>query len=265
MLKRYILILGLVIILLLPTMAIIQASAPNIDKNQISSGIIKINYKSEKDATTAVRIVKGNQKQDHILGGNNRFPLQFGEGDYIITVLENAGGKKFRQMDTEVVTFKPVNKIDIYMQSVQMVNWDKDMDAVKKARELTEDIKTDREKAIAIYDYIVGNIIYDGNKANSVQAGYVPSIDETLKIGQAICYDYATIFAGMTRSLGIPTKLIMGRKNDIKDYHAWNQVYLQDTNEWITIDTTYDARMKESNVETTMIKDAKEYKVEREY
>ena len=51
----------------------------------------------------------------------------------------------------------------------------------------------------------------------------------------------------MLRSVGVPTKLVMGRKNDIKEYHAWNQVYLADNNEWINIDTTYDAGLKKMN------------------
>lgn len=264
MFNKRIITLMLVVILALSSV-VVQASAPNIDKSKLGSGIVSINYKSTKGVTTAVRIVKGDQKQDHVLNGDNSFPLQFGEGDYTITLLENVEGKKFRQVESEIVTLKSTNKNDVYLQSIQMISWNKDMNSVKKAEELTKNAKTDKEKVNAIYNYIVNNISYDNNKASSVKAGYVPSIDETLKSSQAICYDYSALFAGMLRSLDIPTKLVMGRNNDIKEYHAWNQVYLQDTNEWITIDTTYDAGMKKGDKVMTMMKDDKEYKVEKEY
>ncbi len=43
----------------------------------------------------------------------------------------------------------------------------------------------------------------------------------------------------MLRSIDIPTKLVMGYKNDIEKYHAWNEVYLD--GKWINLDTTYDS------------------------
>jgi transglutaminase-like putative cysteine protease len=57
----------------------------------------------------------------------------------------------------------------------------------------------------------------------------------------------------------------MGYKNDVNAYHAWNEVYLKDTNEWVTIDTSYDAVKKENGLNYTMIKDNTEYKAEKMY
>ena len=67
----------------------------------------------------------------------------------------------------------------------------------------------------------------------------------------------------MLRSIGIPTKLVKGYKNDLKEYHAWNQVLLDGS--WITIDTTYDAALKKGNIKISMIKDGTEYNNVREY
>lgn len=61
----------------------------------------------------------------------------------------------------------------------------------------------------------------------------------------------------MLRSLGIPTKLIKGYKNDLKEYHAWNEVLIDE--KWILIDATYDVALNNKNKKTCMIKDLKKY------
>lgn len=243
----------------------VQAVGSAMDIDNIKNGIVSISYKSPTNATTAVRIEKSGEKKDHILEDKANFPLQFGEGEYTITLLEGAGGNKFRIIESQKIKFQSENKNNIYLQTMEMINWNKDMNSIKKAKEITKNSKTDKEKITKIYDYIVENIVYDNNKAKTVQPGYLSSIDLTLKEGQGICYDYSALLAGMARSLNIPTKLVEGRKNDIKEYHAWNQVYLKETDEWIVIDTTYDAGLKKGNATTEMIKDSKEYKVEKQY
>ncbi|WP_353095062.1 transglutaminase-like domain-containing protein [Tissierella praeacuta] len=240
-----------------------QATGGYIDKSKVDSGIINISYNSNK--SVAVRVSKGNINYDYILNGNNIIPLQSGDGDYTISILENVEGKKFKQVAKEAVTLKLSNPNEVYLQSIQMINWNNEMDAIKKAKELTKNAKSDKEKVTAIYKYIMTNIRYDNNKASRTSSNYIPNIEDTLKAQKGICYDYASLTASMLRSVNVPTKLIMGYKSDIKEYHAWNQVYLQDTNEWIIIDTTYDAGLKRGNPNITMIKDAKDYKIEKQY
>ena len=263
MLKKHLSTLLIAITLVMTSMA--AQAASNIDLSNANSGIVNVTFKSATNATTAVRIAKGDQEKDHILKDRASFPLQFGEGQYTVTLLERVSDKGFRKVEEQKVNFKAENKNDIYLQSIQIINWNKDMKSIKKAEELTKNAKTDREKVAAIHAYIVNNIAYDDNKASSVKPGYLPSMDLTLETGQGICYDYSALFAGMTRSLKIPTKLQEGRKNDIEEYHAWNQVYLKETNEWIIVDTTYDAALKAAKAPIKMVKDAKEYKVEKSY
>ncbi|MBU5314063.1 transglutaminase-like domain-containing protein [Tissierella carlieri] len=262
MFKKHRIILLLVITLLLFS-AVAQAADDYIDKSQINSGVIKINNNNGK--VGAVRVSKGSTSYDYILKGNDTIPLQLGNGEYTILVLESVGGNKFKQIAKETIALKSVDSNEIYLQSIQMINWNNDMDAIKKAKELTKNAKNDKEKVEVIYNYIITNISYDNDKASNLSSNYIPKIDETLKSQTGICYDYASLLAGMLRSVGVPTKLVMGRKNDIKEYHAWNQVYLADNNEWVNIDTTYDAGLKKGNAATTMIKDEKDYKIEKEY
>ena len=41
------------------------------------------------------------------------------------------------------------------------------------------------------YTYVTEHITYDYDKADSVEAGYLPDVDETLQSGTGICFDYA--------------------------------------------------------------------------
>lgn len=81
---------------------------------------------------------------------------------------------------------------------------------------------------------MVKNIQYDTEKAATVQNGYLPSPDETLRTGKGICFDYASLAAAMLRSEGIPCKLITGYVGE-ETYHAWNSFYLESEG-WITVE-----------------------------
>ena len=68
----------------------------------------------------------------------------------------------------------------------------------------------------------------------SVQSGYMPDPDETLKSGLGICFDYASLTAAMLRSQGIPTKVIFGYVSPNGVYHAWNMFYTEESG-WVTV------------------------------
>ena len=55
-----------------------------------------------------------------------------------------------------------------------------------------------------------------------------------------ICYDFSVVFAAMLRTQGIETKLIKGYSTKVDGYHAWNQIYDSEKEEWYTVDSTYD-------------------------
>lgn len=262
MLKR---VLFPLLIILLFSSTLSFASTSSIDKSQIDNGIVSIDYTPEKGAITKVMIVKGNIKYTYDLKSNNSFPLQLGDGRYSVSILENVSGSKYKQVEREEIDVKLTNVNKVFLQSIQIVNWNDNMEAIKLAKELTKDTTNDNEKVAAIYNYIVNNISYDYHKASNVKAGYLPVIDDTLKELKGICYDYSALFAAMLRSVDVPVKLVMGNKNDIATYHAWNQVYLRDSNEWVIIDTTYDAGMKKGPGPVSMIKNDKDYFMERVY
>ena len=54
-----------------------------------------------------------------------------------------------------------------------------------------------------IYHYVIKNVTYDTDKAKNVAYGYLPDVDDTLKTGKGICFDYAALMSSMLRSQGI--------------------------------------------------------------
>ncbi|MDF2610554.1 MAG: transglutaminase-like enzyme putative cysteine protease [Lachnospiraceae bacterium] len=263
--KRILILLVLVILAVNLPVKYIQAEASVIDSSNLNKGIITINYKPENNITTKVMIQKDKKSYTYTLSDNNVFPLQLGDGQYTISILEQVKENKYRQVEKETVQLKLSEENAVYLQSIQLIYWDSDMDAVKKAAKLTKNVKSDEDKIAAIYDYIVSNIRYDKVKASKVKSDYIPSIDDIFEDSKGICYDYSALFAAMLRSVGIPTKLVMGYKNDISEYHAWNQVYLEAEDKWVTIDTTYDAAFYDGKSSNDWIKDSGEYSIKKLY
>lgn len=258
-------ILPLVILLTMQaTVAFGQTTTQNIDKSNLTEGIIRVNYQPKNEGDTKVMILKDNVKYTYSVGSNNVFPLQLGNGKYTVSILENVIDNKYKVVKSEDVVLQLENNNLVYLQSNQIINWNENMAPIQKAKELTKDAKNDIEKVEAIYSYIVGNVTYDNNKANSVKSDYIPSIESTFVTLDGICYDYAALFAAMLRSVEVPTKLVMGRKNDISTYHAWNEVYLKDMNQWVSIDTTYDAALRVDS-SNEMIKNNADFVGEKQY
>jgi len=112
----------------------------------------------------------------------------------------------------------------------QYVSFTAGSKTVIKGSELAKNAYSDLEVIQNIYHYVIENISYDTAKANSVTYGYLPDIDDTLKSGTGICFDYASVMTAMLRSQGMPTKLEVGYSGEA--LHAWISTYTKDTG-WI--------------------------------
>lgn len=174
-------------------------------------------------------------------------------------------GKQYKVLQQESVSLQLKDSNDVYLQSIQNVAWKEDMDIIKKAKDLTRNAKSNLEKANIIHDYITHNIKYDYDRQKTVVLGHIPSVEETSETKSGICYDFASITAGMLRSLGIPTKLETGDSLDITGPHAWNRVYLAETKEWIILDTAFDSVYVANNQNVKMIKDPNRYTTKKIY
>lgn len=116
-----------------------------------------------------------------------------------------------------------------------------------KAVKLTANARSDRERAKILYTWIGSNIKYDNDKAEKVLYG---SDARKMPDGGAICafenksgicFDKACLYVAMSRAVNLKVRLIGGQAFDGEQYvgHAWNQVYLNDENVWINVDSTF--------------------------
>ena len=101
-----------------------------------------------------------------------------------------------------------------------------------------------REKAKAIYDWVVSEIVYDDKKANRVlnndlrvKSGAIPTFESK----SGICFDYASLFVAMCRANNIKVRIITGQGFNGNNWvsHAWNQVFIDGENKWINVDPTF--------------------------
>ncbi len=286
---KKIVLFALVMMLALSSVAyasdIYKSSKSEIDASNASDGYIKVKYLNETTKKLKVIIDKGTSQYTYDLnnkGEYDTYPLQLGDGSYKIRIFENISDNKYATVQTSTITVKLKDQNAPYLVSNQMVNFNDESETIKKAKELTEGKTTDIEKLDVIYDYVISNITYDNEKAKTVKSGYLPSIDDILNKNKGICFDYAAVMAAMLRSESIPSKLVMGYTSNLSAYHAWNEVYTEETgwivlnemyfdgNQWRLMDSTIASSAKQSNSpkvmeSTNKLINSKNYTKEFEY
>lgn len=114
------------------------------------------------------------------------------------------------------------------------------------ALKLTKNYETDYDKAKVIYDWVGNNIEYDDNKAvavmqNEVPVGVSSGAINTFDTGLGVCFDYACLYVAMCRANDIPVRLIVGEGYNGLSWisHSWNEVYIEERDEWIGVDPTF--------------------------
>lgn len=257
--------------LLVMTVVLVSASFTSFGATQtiqadLATGIVNVEYSTLSSSKILLLVEKDGQRYSYPIVDTdvNQFPLQLGNGTYTVRLMQNTTGNSYKELTKTSVTLNLANSNVVYLNSIQDIEWNEDTLAVQKAYELTKNLTSDDAKVKAIYNYITKNYKYDYSKAKTVTSGYFPNVDSTFASKNGICYDYSALFAAMTRSVGIPTKLVKGYSTNTGDvYHAWNEVYINGT--WKTVDTTVDASYVQANKTVSMYKLAKEYSVSKVY
>ncbi|AGK97983.1 transglutaminase-like domain-containing protein [Clostridium pasteurianum] len=112
------------------------------------------------------------------------------------------------------------------------------------ARNLVEREGNTTSKAKKLYDWEGQNIAYDYNKANlvlnnnfDIQSGAIPTFESR----KGICFDYACLYVAMARADNMKVRLVTGEGFNGVSWvsHAWNMVYIPETDKWINVDTTF--------------------------
>ncbi|NTW71229.1 MAG: transglutaminase domain-containing protein [Eubacteriaceae bacterium] len=247
----------------------ISTTAGNIQINEslISQGAIgiKFDYSGDKKIKIAISNKNDTVYYNYLTNGSYEvFPLQFGNGSYDISIMENLEGNKYTVLSSSVVELDIPDQNVVFLNSTQTVKWSGGDESSTLALEITKNSKTDTDKVKAIYAYIIDKIDYDYSKIEGIDYTYIPDNNATLDSGKGICYDYAALMASMLRSVGVPVKLVKGYGDfQPETYHAWNEVLVG--GEWVTIDTTYDAQLYSDGKKVDMVKESSAYAIVNVY
>ena len=201
-------------------------------------------------------------------------PFSEGSGDYLVTCYQQVDGSQYAALYTETLTVKLENEFLPFLYPNQYVDFSKDSQVCSEAKSLVTNDMNDVDILKAVYTYVINNVTYDYDKADSVEAGYLPDVDDTLSSGTGICFDYAALTAAMLRSQDIPCKLEIGYSGDIK--HAWIDVYIRNKG-WVTkaisfegdtwklMDPTFDSNSDDNEAIQDYIGDESNYTVQFTY
>ena len=230
-----------------------------VDASNVKDGYVMVAYNGKSNVRLKARVTGPSGivytydlNKD---GKYETFPLSDGNGKYTVGIYENVSGNKYALAFSTPVTVMLTDSFAPYLRPNQYVNYTPDSQAVKKAAELTAGKKDSLSKITSIYNYVVKNMTYDKQKAQTVQSGYLPDVDKVLADKKGICFDYAALMTAMLRSQGIPTKLVVGYTGKV--YHAWINTFIPekgwvegviffDGTTWKLMDPTFASSAKQS-------------------
>ncbi|SDB29282.1 Transglutaminase-like superfamily protein [Butyrivibrio sp. INlla16] len=163
-------------------------------------------------------------------GKDEVFPLQAGDGKYLIAVYENLVGTQYVTAFTQNIEVTLNDEFLPFLYPNQYVNFNEGNQAIAYSEYLSYTANDDLDVVSAIYNALISSMSYDYEEAETVQSGYLPDIDEVLTTGKGICLDYAVLMTSMLRSQRIPTRMEVGYAGTA--YHAWISTYIKDVG-WV--------------------------------
>jgi transglutaminase-like putative cysteine protease len=239
----------------------------SIDVSNASDGYVMVAYKGSAAKVRMLIETPAGNTYNYLMdldGTYDVFPLSEGSGTYKIGVYENLHDNQYAVAFSQSVNITLKDEYSMYLYPNAYVHFTASSTAVKKGQELAAGADTDLDVVENVYHYITKNIKYDYDKAETVESGYVPDVDETLATGKGICFDYASLMGAMLRSQGIPTRLEIGYAGT--EYHAWISVYTKETgwidkviqfdgNKWTLMDPTLGSYANSSTIKDHLADD----------
>lgn len=225
-----------------PGQLVYESNGYKIDYSNAEYGYISI-LSPSSDSTLKAQILLNDTVYTYTLVSNEYVivPLQMGNGVYSIRLLKNKEGSTYVVSASTKIDIELVDETTAYLYPNQIVNYNKETQAIMKSFELTQEADSEIERVYEIYQYIIQNIDYDYDKAELAQTKFIlPIIDETYLIEKGICFDYASLMSAMLRVQHIPTRVVTGYVE--QGYHAWVEVYIKDTG-WINPSVYFESEL----------------------
>lgn len=203
-----------------------------IDASNTSQGYIMVKYNGGADRIK-IQVTKNSVTYTYDLNARNAyevFPFSEGDGTYTVKVFEHVSGNQYAQAFSQSLSVSMPDPFAPFLTPNQYVNFAEGSAAVQAGIQAASNAADQIGVVSNIYNYVIGNISYDNEKASAVQSGYLPDVDQVLAEKKGICFDYAALMATMLRTQDIPTKLVIGYTGGL--YHAWINVYIESVG-WI--------------------------------
>jgi hypothetical protein len=133
----------------------------------------------------------------------------------------------------------------ILQRKYEVIDHNIPTDIESAASEIVKGQSTEEAKARALYDWVGSRIQYDYGKVDDYEQKGIwheQNPQNTFDTRKGVCIDYARLYAVMARSQGLEVKVVTGLGyNGQGGYgpHAWNEVYLSDSESWVPLDPTW--------------------------
>ncbi|HAT4251566.1 TPA: transglutaminase domain-containing protein [Clostridium perfringens] len=206
-----------------------------------SNGFLGEKMKGMTLASKAYEVINSNKYYATL---NKEYEAFHNEYKDVISKNIDSAVESNKEPKSENVVESNKNVINLY-NGVTLEQGIKSNEAInKKAKELTKNVKSSREKAKRIYTWISENINYDDNKAENISektSEYKSGAIEAFETRKGICFDYSCLYVAMARKAGLKVRIVTGEGFNGKEWgpHSWNEVYLPEKNQWITVDPTF--------------------------
>ncbi len=231
-----------------------------------SSGKVKLQITGPNSITYTYNLTVGTPT-------NEVFPLQWGDGEYLVNVFEQLEGTQYTTVFSQLLDVTITNEFGAFLYPNQYCQFSADSLAVKKATDLAYVCNNDLDVVSEVYNYMIENIKYDYEEAETVQSGYLPNVDEVITTKTGICLDYSALMCSMLRSQRIPTRMEIGYAGTA--YHAWISTYIKDIGwvngmiqfdgkDWSLMDPTFASNTEEKSLRD-FIGDGENYSVKYIY
>ncbi len=241
-----------------------ETEGVRVDASNLSEGYIMVSYTGGAGKVRMLLDTPSGATYNYrvpIDGSYAVFPMSDGNGAYRIGIYENVVDDKYAELFSQEVSVQLKDDKKVFLYPNRYVDFNSNSEAVKKGAEIVADASDDLEAVKAIFYYVTQNVTYDYDKAETVQSGYLPVVDDTLKTGKGICFDYSSLMASMLRSQRIPARLEIGYAGTV--YHAWISVYIEekgwiedyivfDGTDWVLMDPTLVSSAKAAEVKKQM-------------
>lgn len=221
--------------------AVKEKNGAVIDYSNAADGYVMAKFSEQTDKTLRVQVEGPTTKYSYYLkvGEWATFPLSDGNGSYKVGIYQNVSGSKYSKVTSASFDVTLKDEFGTFLYSNPYVNFENAPKTIELASKLTDGCKSVLEKVSTIYDYVISNLTYDDELAETVSSSYLPDLDQVLASRKGICFDYAALMAGMLRSQKVPAKLVIGYADDV--YHAWLSVFSEETG-WVDAAVYFDGK-----------------------